>query len=42
LQLADEPFDLAASIGKVIRAVTPAAEEKDLAIETRLRRRCDG
>ena len=36
LQLADEPFDLASSIGKVVRIVRPAAEEKNLMIETEI------
>ncbi len=36
LQLADEPFDLAASIGKVIQAVRPLAEKKNLALEAEI------
>ncbi|MDN7023637.1 HAMP domain-containing protein [Methanoculleus sp. FWC-SCC1] len=34
LQLADEPFDLAASIEKVVRTVRPLAETKGLTLET--------
>lgn len=36
LQLADEPFDLAASIGKVVRTVRPLAEMKGLTLETEI------